>query len=84
MTREQTTRERFEADMKDFKDNVISTNEAAALLGTTQTHVELLIRREKILGKRLGPRNWVVYKPSVIEYRDKRTGKGRPPSNPTR
>ena len=67
--------------MRDFQANVIGTQEAAELLGVTQDHLESLIRRAKIVGKRLGSKYWAVYRPSLLRYLKNKSAKGKPPSN---
>lgn len=75
------TSEWYKEQMKDFERNVIGTQEAADLLGVTQRHIELLIRRGRIQAKRIGPHAWAVYRPSLRPYQKSKAPQGKPPSN---
>ncbi len=72
-----TNDERYEAEMKDFERNVISSQEAADLLGISQSRLTHLILEKRIVAKRLG-HDWAVYRPSCARYLGSRSGKGRP------
>ena len=51
--------------------DIISTREAAEILGVTQAGVTDLLRRGTINGQKLG-REWMVYKDSLLEYKKER------------
>jgi hypothetical protein len=48
-------------------DELISLQEASVLCGLTQPHLALLIRREKLWGKKIG-RNWVTTRQAIFQY----------------
>ena len=61
--------------------NHVTTRQAAELMGVDQDHVTYLLKTEKrIEGIKLG-RDWLVYAPSVQQYIDTKSPKGRPPSH---
>ena len=58
-----------------INDDLISLAEAAELSGMSQSHIRLLVRTGKILGKKIG-RNWVTTEESLRNYlaTDRRPG----------
>ncbi len=79
MTRKQSPdEERYEAEMRDFERNVISSQAAADLLGISQSRLAHLIQEGRFVAKRLG-HDYAVYRPSCARYLRSRSGKGRPP-----
>jgi excisionase family DNA binding protein len=54
--------------------NLISTSEAALILGITLQSVGGLLRRGTIEGKKIG-RDWVVSKDSVLNYKAEKEAK---------
>ena len=50
-----------------INDDLISLAEAAELSGMSQSHIRLLVRTGKILGKKIG-RNWVTTEQSLRIY----------------
>jgi excisionase family DNA binding protein len=54
--------------------NLISTSEAALILGVTLQSVGGLLRRGTIEGKKIG-RDWVVSKDSVLSYKAEKEAK---------
>ncbi len=77
MSKPKATDERYEAEMRDFERNVISSQEAADLLGISQSRLTHLILEKRIKAKRLG-HDYAVYRPSCARYLRSRSGKGRP------
>lgn len=57
-----------------MSDNIISTSEAASILGITLQAVGGLLRRGTIEGQKLG-RDWVVFKDSVLSYKAQKEAK---------
>ena len=57
-----------------MSDNIISTSEAASILGITLQAVGGLLRRGTIEGQKLG-RDWVVFKDSVLRYKAQKEAK---------
>jgi excisionase family DNA binding protein len=49
------------------KDEMISTAEAAEILGLHRTSVTRLVKQGKLDGERVG-RSWIVYKQSAMDY----------------
>ena len=62
-----------------INDDLISLAEAAELSGMSQSHIRLLVRTGKILGKKIG-RNWVTTEESLRNYlaTDRRPGPKSP------
>lgn len=58
----------------------VTTKEAAELLGVDRTHVNHLLRENRIKGIKLGW-NWLVFKPSLGAYLETKDPKGRPPTH---
>ena len=57
-----------------MSNNIISTSEAASILGITLQAVGGLLRRGTIEGQKLG-RDWVVFKDSVLSYKAQKEAK---------
>ena len=55
-------------------DNLISSSEAASILGITIQAVGGLLRRGTIEGQKIG-RDWVVSKKSVLSYKTQKEAK---------
>ena len=60
---------------------IITTKQAAQILGMTQENVARLLRIGRLEGTRLG-RDWAVYRSSVEDYREQTEGKTK--HDPTR
>lgn len=54
-----------------IKDELISTDEAASILGITRQSVGWLLRHGRIEGQKIADR-WVVEKASVLDYKQER------------
>lgn len=59
-------------------DNLLSTEEAAQLIGCTEGRVCQLLREGKIKGKKFNERAWAVDRDSAAKYRDAPQTVGRP------
>ena len=61
-------------------DDLISIKEAARFCGLSERHIRLLLKQEKIKGKKLG-HDWVTTKEFVNEYINTNRKPGRKPKN---
>jgi hypothetical protein len=61
-----------------MSDKLISTSDAASILGITIQAVGGLLRRGTIEGQKLG-RDWVVYKDSVLNYKAQKEAREKKP-----
>lgn len=68
-------------EMKSVLRNVIGTEDAGRILGVTQHHIELLLRKKVLIGKRLNRHGhgWAVWLPSVLHYQRHRPRRGKKP-----
>lgn len=51
---------------------IITTREAGKILGCSAAWVRELLHRKEIAGQQITPRQWIVNKESVLNYRDQR------------
>jgi excisionase family DNA binding protein len=58
--------------------NLLTTEEAATLIGCTESRVCQLLRDKTIKGIKFNERAWAVDRDSAIEYRDAPQHTGRP------
>ncbi len=63
-------------------DQFVSTKQAAELLGVEQSHIRLLLGRNRLRGIKPGGRDWLVFRSSLEEYLKSKSKRGKPPSNP--
>ena len=66
-------------DLTKYADQYVTTREAAEMLGVGQKHIALLIERKKINGTKFGY-SWLVFKPSIENYLETKSKRGRPTS----
>ncbi|OQY87140.1 MAG: hypothetical protein B6D41_12215 [Chloroflexi bacterium UTCFX4] len=64
--------------MSDSLSDFVTTRDAALRLGVGIDHINHLIDRGKIIGKRMG-KYWLVYVPSLEHYRNTKDQRGRRP-----
>ncbi len=57
-----------ETDQNHWLDNVITSSEAARLIGKSARWVRELVRQNKLVGKQISPRLLVISRRSVEEY----------------
>lgn len=62
-------------------DQILTTQEAAEILGIARESVSRLLKKGTLKGKKLG-NAWAVYSDSVYEYQEATAGKGK--TDPTR
>ena len=58
----------------------VTTKQAAELLGVEQSHIRLLLGRNKLRGIKPGGRDWLVFRSSLGEYLGSKSKRGKPPS----
>lgn len=57
----------------------IGVGEAAELIGISAAHVRKLLRDGELVGRKLGPRVWIVSRKSALAFSRNRPKLGRPP-----
>jgi len=57
----------------------VTTKQAARILGVATEHVNRLLIEKKLKGLKLGY-SWLVFVPSIQNYRETKSKRGRPPS----
>lgn len=66
--------------MSNALSDYVTTKEAAELLGVDRTHINRLLRENRLRGQKLG-HEWIIFRPSLTEYLQTKDPSGKPSSH---